>query len=517
MTTDIPYPLLQVIADLAQHHPPARRFQRFLEAIRQALPCNAVALLQLRGAALVPQAVDGLSTDTLGRHFMVDSHPRLAKILLSHEPVRFPSDSGLPDPYDGLLSEVTGDLHVHDCLGVALCLDHAPWGVLTLDALSPDAFDAIEPSTLRFIARLAEAVVHVAELTNQLQTRAERHQLMTQALVSEHSPQELIGRSKAMQQLEQEIEMVAQSDLAVLITGETGVGKELVARRLHALSTRTQAPLIYVNCAALPENLVESELFGHTKGAFSGAVQNRVGKFELAHGGTLFLDEIGELPLTVQPKLLRALQSGEIQRVGSDSHLQADVRIVAATNRDLHREVAEGRFRADLYHRLSVYPIEVPSLRSRQKDVLLLAGHFLEQNRRRIGLRGLRLDPSARDALLAYPWPGNVRELEHVISRAVLKVQAQAGDTRRLLSITADLLDLGAPGSLALAQSPSAVSGSTTAAIEPDLTLRQATDRFQVEVIRNALARHDNNQARAARELGMDRGNFARLKKRLGI
>ncbi|MEH6389824.1 MAG: nitric oxide reductase transcriptional regulator NorR [Pseudomonas profundi] len=516
MTTTVSDPLLRIIVELAQDHPPAQRFQRLLQAIRQTLPCNAAALLQLRGTELIPLAVDGLSTDTLGRHFVVDSHPRLARILLSHEPVRFPSDSPLPDPYDGLLSEVTGDLHVHDCLGVSLCLNHTPWGVLTLDALSPDAFDQVEPDELRFLARLAEVVIHVAELTGQLESRAKHHQLMTQALISEHGPQELIGRSKAMQQLEQEIEMVAQSDLAVLITGETGVGKELVARRLHARSTRANAPLIYVNCAALPENLVESELFGHTKGAFSGAVQSRVGKFELAHGGTLFLDEIGELPLTVQPKLLRALQSGEIQRVGSDSHLQADVRIIAATNRDLHREVAEGRFRADLYHRLSVYPIEVPSLRGRHKDVLLLAGHFLEQNRRRIGLRGLRLDPSARDALLAYTWPGNVRELEHLISRAVLKVQAGQDGARRLLSITADLLDLSAPRASADDQSPPAMPGAAAIA-EPGMTLRQATDQFQTELIRDALERHDNNQARAARELGMDRGNFSRLRKRLGV
>ncbi|WP_150305898.1 nitric oxide reductase transcriptional regulator NorR [Pseudomonas saliphila] len=516
MTTVASGPLLRLIAELAQDQPPAQRFRRLLEAVRQTLPCNAAALLQLRGTELIPLAVDGLSTDTLGRHFAVDSHPRLARILLSHEPVRFPSDSPLPDPYDGLLSEVTGDLHVHDCLGVSLCLNHSPWGVLTLDARNPNAFDQVEPESLRFIARLAEAVIHVAELTSQLERRAEHHQLMTQALVSEHGPQELIGRSKAMQQLEQEIEMVAQSDLAVLITGETGVGKELVARRLHARSTRAQAPLIYVNCAALPENLVESELFGHTKGAFSGAVQSRVGKFELAQGGTLFLDEIGELPLTVQPKLLRALQSGEIQRVGSDSHLQADVRIIAATNRDLHKEVAEGRFRADLYHRLSVYPIEVPSLRSRQKDALLLAGHFLEQNRRRIGLRGLRLDPSARDALLAYHWPGNVRELEHLISRAVLKVQAGQDGSRRVLSITADVLDLGASRAPADAQSLPAMPGATAVA-EPGITLRQATDQFQTELIRDALERYDNNQAKAARELGMDRGNFSRLRKRLGI
>ncbi|TKA90965.1 nitric oxide reductase transcriptional regulator NorR [Halopseudomonas bauzanensis] len=506
-------PLLSVISDLARDMAPSQRFQQLLATIRQVLPCDAAALLQLRGTELIPLAVDGLSTDTLGRHFVTDDHPRLARILLSHEPVRFAADSPLPDPYDGLLHAVEGDLHVHDCLGIALYLQGVPWGVLTLDALNANAFDQIDPAELRYLARLSEAVIRVAELTNQLQSRTEHHQAMTQALVAD-GQQQLIGSSRAMQQLQQEIEMVAHSDLAVLITGETGVGKELVARQVHGLSNRARAPLIYLNCAALPENLVESELFGHTRGAFSGAVQSRVGKFELAHGGTLFLDEVGELPLTVQPKLLRALQSGEVQRVGSDSHHQVDVRIIAASNRDLHREVAEGRFRADLYHRLGVYPIAVPSLRERNKDVLLLAGHFLEQNRRRIGLRGLRLDASAREALLAYSWPGNVRELEHLISRAVLKAQAGQDGNRRLLTIRAELLALGGPQS-DIPQQTLAATVNTTLPLAQ--SLRDATEHFQVQLIRQVLEKHHNNQSRAARELGVDRGNFSRLVRRLGI
>ncbi|EZQ19833.1 transcriptional regulator [Halopseudomonas bauzanensis] len=513
MTAHQTSPLLSVISDLARDMAPSQRFQQLLATIRQVLPCDAAALLQLRGTELIPLAVDGLSTDTLGRHFVTDDHPRLARILLSHEPVRFAADSPLPDPYDGLLHAVEGDLHVHDCLGIALYLQGVPWGVLTLDALNANAFDQIDPAELRYLARLSEAVIRVAELTNQLQSRTEHHQAMTQALVAD-GQQQLIGSSRAMQQLQQEIEMVAHSDLAVLITGETGVGKELVARQVHGLSNRARAPLIYLNCAALPENLVESELFGHTRGAFSGAVQSRVGKFELAHGGTLFLDEVGELPLTVQPKLLRALQSGEVQRVGSDSHHQVDVRIIAVSNRDLHREVAEGRFRADLYHRVGVYPIAVPSLRERQKDVLLLAGHFLEQNRRRIGLRGLRLDASAREALLAYSWPGNVRELEHLISRAVLKAQAGQDGNRRLLTISAELLALGGPQS-DIPQQTLAATVNTTLPLAQ--SLRDATEHFQVQLIRQVLEKHHNNQSRAARELGVDRGNFSRLVRRLGI
>jgi anaerobic nitric oxide reductase transcription regulator len=191
--------------------------------------------------------------------------------------------------------------------------------------------------------------------------------------------------------------------LSVLITGETGVGKELVAEAIHLQSPRAQKPLISLNCAALPELLVESELFGHVKGAFSGAVNGRSGKFELADGGTIFLDEVGELPLPVQAKLLRVLQSGQLQRVGSDQEHHVDVRIIAATNRDLAEEVRVGRFRADLYHRLSVYPLRVPPLRERGRDVLLLAGFFLEENRARMGLRSLRLNPRRKSCWWVMP------------------------------------------------------------------------------------------------------------------
>src|SRR5690606_21126651 len=257
--------------------------------------------------------------------------------------------------------------------------------------------------------------------------------------------QQLIGRSAPMRALLKEIATVAASDLTVLITGETGTGKELVARAIHYGSQRSGRPLISVNCAALPESLVESELFGHVAGAFSGAASSRRGKFEIADGGTLFLDEIGELPLTAQPKLLRALQSGEIQRVGSDEHIKVNVRIVAATNRDLAEEVRAGRFRADLYHRVSIYPLHVPPLRERGRDILLLAGNALERNRASLHLRGLRLAPDAQQALLSARWAGNVRELEHTVSRAALKATAEGRGSDRIVTIERRHLDLPEP------------------------------------------------------------------------
>ncbi len=215
----------------------------------------------------------------------------------------------------------------------------------------------------------------------------------------------------------------------MLISGETGTGKELVAKAVHQGSPRAANPLVYLNCAALPESVAESELFGHVKGAFTGAISNRSGKFEMADNGTLFLDEIGELSLALQAKLLRVLQYGDIQRVGDDRSLRVDVRVLAATNRDLRQEVVEGRFRADLYHRLSVFPLSVPPLRERESDVVLLAGYFCEQCRLRMGLARVILAEAARNRLQKWSWPGNVRELEHAIHRAVVLARAtQAGD-----------------------------------------------------------------------------------------
>jgi anaerobic nitric oxide reductase transcription regulator len=255
-------------------------------------------------------------------------------------------------------------------------------------------------------------------------------------------------------------------------------------------------------------------LFGHVKGAFSGAVSSRSGKFELAHGGSLFLDEVGELPLPVQSKLLRVLQSGQLQRVGSDQEHRVDVRIIAATNRDLAEEVRAGRFRADLYHRLSVYPLVVPPLRERGRDVLLLAGYFLEENRARMGLRSLRMSPEGQAVLLAYPWPGNVRELEHLISRAVLKALSVHRERPRILTIDADVLGLD---ELRVAAPAVLQASEDLPATQPGEGLKGAVDGFQRRLIGEALERHGGKWADVARELDVDRANLSRLARRLGI
>lgn len=243
---------------------------------------------------------------------------------------------------------------------------------------------------------------------------------LREEIKSVHNFDEIVGRSPALGQVLRNVELVAATDATVLITGESGVGKELVARAIHSRSSRASCALIKVNCAALPTGLVESELFGHEKGAFTGAVSKRIGRFELAEGGTLFLDEIGELPLDVQVKLLRVLQEREYERVGGAKTLCADVRVIAATNRDLGAAVASGAFRQDLYYRLNVFPVKVPPLRERRADIPLLVHYYVSRSAARIGRPIERIPTEAMDRLCAYDWPGNVRELQNLIERAVI-------------------------------------------------------------------------------------------------
>lgn len=235
---------------------------------------------------------------------------------------------------------------------------------------------------------------------------------------------EMIGRSSALQKVGEQIELVAPTDSTVLITGESGTGKELVAREIHRRSARSDRPLIKVNCAAIPRELYDSEFFGHTKGSFTGALRDRVGRFELADGGTLFLDEIGEIPIDLQSKLLRVLQEGELERVGDEQTRSVDVRIIAATNRDLKSESEAKNFRSDLYYRLSVFPIELPSLAERSDDIPLLAEHVLSQLASRLGRPAPRLTMANVQELQRYRWPGNIRELQHVLERALITAKS---------------------------------------------------------------------------------------------
>ncbi|MBV8379205.1 MAG: nitric oxide reductase transcriptional regulator NorR [Paucibacter sp.] len=508
---------IALVADLSLELAEAERYRRLLKAVQQLFPCDAAALLRLDEGVLVPLAVDGLSRDTMGRRFRVSEHPRFARLLEVDGPYRFPEDSELPDPYDGLIENIPGRLEVHDCVGCTLHVDGAPWGLLTLDSLDARSFTQEHLDWLKIFGGLAAATVSAAQRIGRLeQLAANEHQQVERYRRASGQPERrLLGQSAAFRQLEREIELVGASELTVLVTGETGVGKELVAHAIHAGSKRADRPLVCLNCAALPDTLVESELFGHVRGAFTGAVSDRQGKFELADGGTLFLDEVGELPMAVQAKLLRVLQSGQLQRLGSDREHRVDVRLIAGTNRDLAAEVRAGRMRADIYHRLSVYPLKVPALRERGRDVLLLAGFFLEENRARLGLRGLRLDAAAQEALMRYDWPGNVRELEHLIGRSALRALGRHEQRPRILTLGGQDLDLQV-GAIAAA-SGAVVAGMTTAAHVDGVGLRQQLDAHGKQLIEQALRRNGSSWAAAARELQMDRANLARLARRLGV
>jgi anaerobic nitric oxide reductase transcription regulator len=510
-----------LVADLVVELPNAVRLQRLVHTLRQRFRCGAVGLLQLEGDTLRPAAAIGLAHEALGRRFVVGQHPRLAAILAQREPTWFEPDSRLPDPYDGLLDSRLGEpLPVHDCMGVSLYVDGALWGALTMDALEAGTFDDKARRDLQRYTLLIEASIRMTRLEKENHSLKLARSDVPEAVMAQEEG-EIIGQSRPLRELLQEIQVVADSELPVLLLGETGVGKELFARRLHRLSRRRNKPLVHVNCAALPESLAESELFGHVKGAFSGAMADRPGRFEAANGGTLFLDEVGELPLTVQAKLLRVLQNGEIQRLGADKPRHVDVRIIAATNRVLRDSVRDGHFRADLYHRLSVYPVHIPPLRERDRDVLLLAGHFLELNRARLGLRGIRLSSAAEQALLAYSWPGNVRELEHVISRAALKMISRGAPRTDILLLVPELLDLesnDAPVFSCNDAEASFVAGNASPLTAGEvLPLRDQVDDCQRKAIRQALQLNNDNWAQAARMLEIDSSNLHKLARRLRL
>jgi two-component system nitrogen regulation response regulator NtrX len=306
----------------------------------------------------------------------------------------------------------------------------------------------------------------------------------------------LIGESDVMKRLDDAIRSAAPSNSRVLITGENGSGKEIVARTLHRLSHRADQAFVDVNCAAIPKDLIESELFGHRKGAFTGAIDDRKGKFELADGGTLFLDEIGDMSLEAQAKVLRVLQEQTFQKVGGQQAITVDVRVLAATNKNLENEIAAGNFRSDLFYRLNVIPIDVPPLRARSNDVILLAEYFLRRFAAETGMPKKRLSAGAASKLRAYHWPGNVRELRNVVERIAILTTGE--------SIEPEDIQLGTRGSL-----PAEVDGK--------LTLREARDEFEKQYILSRLREFAGNVSRTADALGVERSNLYRKLHAYGI
>ena len=349
----------------------------------------------------------------------------------------------------------------------------------------PRAIDLVKVFAARAAAELkrqrAETELQAAlQQVQELQKKLEAENVYLQEEISkEHNFEEIVGNSRALVEVLRQVETVAPTDSTVLIMGETGCGKELIARAIHSHSTRKNRPLVKVNCGAIPMGLVESELFGHMKGAFTGALERRTGRFELADGGTLFLDEVSELPLETQVKLLRVLQEHEFEPLGSSRTIRVNVRIIAASNRDLEKAVQEGRFRADLYYRLNVLPMVLPPLRQRRSDIPLLTAFFVERFARQFGKQVTGVAQDTMDTMTRYDWPGNVRELQNVIERAVVLSRGQ------VLRLGRDLLPItGADPAAEVAPTPTNGSGSGTGA--GHLTLEQIERRHIVDVLKQA-------------------------------
>ncbi len=357
--------------------------------------------------------------------------------------------------------------------------------MMTAHATVENAIEAMKLGAYDYLQKpfeLDELLVVVRRALEE-QVLRRQHRYLLSEREEEFDHYGIVGRSRAIQEVIHKLERVAQAKSTVLITGETGTGKELAARAIHARSAQADRPLIKVNCAAIPEALLESELFGHVKGSFTGASANRRGRFALADGGTLFLDEIGTLGLGVQAKLLRVLQEREFEPVGSERTQSVDVRVIAATNRDLRALVAEGRFQQDLYYRLSVIPIELPSLRQRPDDIPLLVEHFLHKHAQRLGRRIDGVDPAVLVQLQAYHWPGNVRERENTIERAVVLA-------------TGSVIDAAA---LSILEPPAAAAGGGL----PSQRLHENVEWAERESVRRALTQANGVKKEAAESLGI--------------
>jgi two-component system response regulator AtoC len=438
----------------------------------------------LRGSILLADDEEGI-LKTLGHALREDGH-QVTATTSGAEATRLLSER----PFDVLVVDHrmpgrTGLEIIRDLAATVPESERPQVLMMTAHATVENAIEAMKLGAYDYLQKpfeVDELLVAVRRaLDHQSLTRQHRYLLSERE--EEFGHYGLVGRSRVVEELLRKIELVARAKSTVLITGETGTGKELVARAIHARSAQRDMPLIKVNCAAIPESLLESELFGHVKGAFTGATANRRGRFALADGGTIFLDEIGTLGLPVQAKLLRVLQEREFEPVGSERTESVDVRVIAATNRDLRAMVAESRFQEDLFYRLSVIPIELPPLRERTEDIPLLVEHFLQKHAQRVGRRIDGIEPAALERLSAYRWPGNVRELENAVERAVVLAAGSVID---------------APA-ISVAEPP----GAAAAAGLPALRLHANVEWAEQESVRRALRQAGGVKKDAAEILGI--------------
>ncbi len=400
---------------------------------------------------------------------------------------------------DNLMPELSGLEMTREIAASVPAADRPAILMMTAHATVESAIEAMKLGALDYLQKpfdIDEFLIVATRAVEHARLRTQRDYLITER--DEHFDHYgILGNSRAIQDVIARAQQVAQSRSTVLITGETGTGKELVARAIHAWSAQAEMPLVRVNCAALPDTLIESELFGHVRGAFTGAVGNKKGRFALADGGTIFLDEIGTLALSVQAKLLRVLQEREFEPLGSEQTIQVDVRVIAATNRDLAQLASEGKFQQDLYYRLNVIPIALPPLRDRREDIPILVNGFIRRHASRAGKRVDGIDAEAMRVLVGAPWPGNVRELENTVERAVVL-------TRRPVITAGDVTLVGA--------------AIAPASVLPGLNLKQNLEWTERETVRQALAAARGVKKDAAEAMGISQRamSYYLAKHRLG-
>jgi Nif-specific regulatory protein len=413
--------LFQVSQAMVHHHDVSALLNEVLDILERGLGVQRSTLTLLRSGTdeLVIEASKGLTQQEMRRGQYKVGEGVTGRVAASLQAEIVPDVSAEPTFLDKTGSR--GDSNVA-FLCVPVIRQNELMGTVSIDLPSAPLGDLEEQlAFLKIIANvIAEAVYNIRSQVEERESLLEENRRLRLELGEQYRPDNIIGNCRTMRTVYKQIAQVAGSPATVLIRGESGTGKELVARALHYASDRKNGPFITVNCAALPENLIESELFGHEKGAFTGAIQQRAGRFELANGGTLFLDEIGDISLAVQVRLLRVLQERVFERVGGAESINVNVRIITATSRDLEKGIEDNTFREDLYYRLNVFPIHLPPLRDRRSDIVLLADHFLAHYGRMYNQEIVRMSTTAINMMMSYHWPGNVRELENCTERAVL-------------------------------------------------------------------------------------------------
>ena len=458
--------------------------ERALELLEEALGLvrGAVFLFHDDSGVLQVDAAVGISDEGLAARYR-PGEGIIGRVLQSGRPVVVPASAREPLLLNRAFQRRRAGAPEVSVLCVPIAFDRQPAGVLVVDVPFQPGRDF--QSEMQFLGVVAAMIAQALRAQRAIEDERSRLLAENKNLRSEleerYDLSNIVGTSGPMRQVYEQIAQVAQTSTTVLIRGESGTGKELIAHAIHYNSPRAKQPFVKVSCAALPDTLIESELFGYERGAFTGAQARKRGRFELAHGGTLVLDEVGELNLATQVKLLRVLQEGEFERLGGTETHKADVRLIAATNRDLETAMAERQFREDLYYRLNVFSIFVPPLRDRKPDVMLLADHFLIQYARQHNKRIRRIATPAIDMLMGYHWPGNVRELENTIERAVLTCDGQVIHAHHLSP------------TLQTAES----SGTTV-----QVSLAEAVGEYEKDLILDVLKSARGNRARAARLLG---------------